>query len=63
MEERGLRVLENRLLTEICGRTRDQVTVRWRKLHKEEFRDFYSSPNIVVTTSRGITWAEHVTRM
>jgi hypothetical protein len=40
IEERGLRVLENRLLTELCGPKRDQVTVGWRKWHKEELRDF-----------------------
>jgi hypothetical protein len=56
-------VLENRVPKEICGPKRDQVTVEWRKLHKEKLRDFYSSPNIAVTTSRGIRWAEHVARM
>jgi len=26
---------------------RDEVTREWRKLHKEELNDKYSSPNIV----------------
>jgi hypothetical protein len=52
----------NRVLKEICGPKRDQVTMEWRKLHKEELRGFYSSTNIAVT-SRGIRWAEHVARM
>ena len=59
IEERGLRVLENRMLKDICGPKRDQVKVEWSKLHKEELRDFYSSPNIAVATPRGIRWAEH----
>jgi len=56
-------VLGNRVLKEICGPKRDQVTVDWRKLHKEGHREFYSSSNIAVTTSRGIRWAEHVAYM
>jgi hypothetical protein len=56
-------VLGNRVLKDICGPKRDHVRVKWRKLHKEGLRDFYSSPNIAVTTRRGIRWAEHVARM
>jgi len=55
--------LKKKLGSGCCGPERDQVTVEWRKLHKEELRDFYSSPNIAVTTSIGIKWAEHVARM
>jgi hypothetical protein len=40
------------------------VTREWRKLHKEELRVLYSSPNIVrVIKSRRIRWARHVARM
>ena len=46
-EERRLRVFENRVLRRVFGPKRDEVTVEWRKLHKEELRDLYSLPNIV----------------
>jgi hypothetical protein len=45
MEERKLRVFENRLLRRIFGRRKDEVTGEWRKLHNEEPNDPYSSPN------------------
>jgi len=36
----------------------------WRRLHKEELNDLYSSPNIVrVIKSRRMRWAGHVARM
>ena len=46
-EERGLRVLENRVLRRIFGSKRYEATGEWRKLHNEELNDLYSSPNIV----------------
>jgi len=46
-EERRLRVFVNRVLRRIFGPKRDEVTREWRKLHKEELNDLYSSPNIV----------------
>ena len=43
---------------------RGEVTEEWRKLHKEELRDFYSLPNIVrMVKSRRMRWAGHVARM
>jgi len=46
-EERKLRVFENMVLRIIFGPRRDEVTWKWRRLHKEEINDLYSSPNIV----------------
>ena len=63
-EERRLRVFENRALRGIFGPKGDEVSREWRKLHNEEFKDLYSSPNIVrVIKSRIMRWAEHVERM
>ena len=55
-EERRLRVFENRVLREIFGPRRDELTGEWRKLHNEELNDLYCSPNIVqVIKSRKIS--------
>jgi hypothetical protein len=45
-EEHRLRVFENRVLRRIFGPKGDGVMGAWRKLHNEELRDLYSSPNI-----------------
>ena len=47
MEERRLRVFENRVLRRIFGPKRDEVTGEWRMLNNEELNDVYRSPNIV----------------
>jgi hypothetical protein len=63
-EEHRLRVFENRVLRRIFGPKRDEVTGEWRKLHKEELRDLYSSPSIIrIIKWRRIRWAGHVARM
>jgi len=41
-----LRVFENRVLRRILGPKRDELTEKWR-LHNEERKDLYCSPNIV----------------
>jgi hypothetical protein len=41
-EERRLRVCENRVLRQIFGTKRDDVTREWRKLYYEELNDLYS---------------------
>jgi hypothetical protein len=57
-------VFENRVLRRIFGPKRDEVMGKWRKLHNEELRDLYSSPNIIrLIKSRRIRWAGHVAQM
>jgi hypothetical protein len=45
-EEHRLRVFENRVLRKIFGSVREEDG-SWRKLHNDELRSLYSSPNIV----------------
>jgi hypothetical protein len=60
IEERRLRVFENRGLRRIFGPKRDEVTREWGKLNNEELKELYS-PNITrVIKSR---WAGHVAGM
>jgi hypothetical protein len=63
-EERRLRVFENRVMREIFGSKRDEVTGEWNKLHNEELIDLYFSPNIFrVIKSRRMRWVGHAARM
>ena len=64
MEERRLRLVENRVLRRIFGPRRDEVIGEWRKLHNEKQNNLYSSPNILrVIKSRRMRWVGHVARM
>jgi hypothetical protein len=57
-------VFGNGVLRKIFSPTRDKVTGKWRRLHKEELCDLYSSQNIIrVIKSRRMRWAGHVARM
>ena len=42
-EECRLRVFDKMVLSKIFGPKRDEVTVEWRRLHKEELYALYSS--------------------
>jgi hypothetical protein len=47
MEERRMRVFENRVLRSGFGPKRDEVTGEWRKLHNKALNNLYSLLNIV----------------
>ena len=51
------------MLRRIFGPRRDEVTGEWRRLHNEELKDLYSSPNIVRVIKSSIRWAGHVARI
>jgi hypothetical protein len=57
-------VFENRVLRRIFGPKRDEVMGEWRKFHKKELHNLYSSPDIIrQVKSRRMRWAGHVARM
>jgi hypothetical protein len=63
-EEHRLRVFESRVLRRMFGPKRDEVMGGWRKLHKEELHDLYSSPSVIrIIKSRRMRWAGHVAQM
>jgi hypothetical protein len=54
----GLSVFENRVLRRIFEPKRDGATEEWRRLHKEELYDLYSSTDIMrVVKPRNMRWA------
>jgi hypothetical protein len=54
-------MFENVVLRRIFGPKRDEVTADWRKLHKEELHNLYSSSNIIrMISSRRMRWARYV---
>ena len=57
-------MFKNRTLRILFRPKSDEVTGKWRQLHKEELNDLYCSPNIVrVIKSRRSRWARPVERM
>jgi hypothetical protein len=58
-----LKVFENMVLRKIFGPKRNELTGEWRKLHKEELCNMYTSPDVIrLIKSRRIRWAWHVER-
>jgi len=41
-------VFQNRVLREISGTKKEEVTGEWRRLHNEEHHDMYLSPDIIL---------------
>jgi hypothetical protein len=59
-EERRLRASENRMLRRIFGPKREEDG-SWRKLHNDELRGLYSSPNIIrVIKSPRCRWEDNI---
>jgi hypothetical protein len=46
-EEQGLKEFQNKVLRRAFGSKRNEMVGGWRKLHNEELRNLYSSPNII----------------
>jgi hypothetical protein len=52
------------VLRRIFGPKRDEATGEWRRLHKKELNDLYSSLNIIrIIKSKRMRWAGHVARV
>jgi hypothetical protein len=63
-EEHIQKVFENRILRRVFGPKKDEVVGDCRKLHNEELRNLYSSPNIIrQIKSRRMRCAGHVACM
>jgi hypothetical protein len=59
-EEQRLNVFENRVFRRIPGHNREKVVGVWRRLHNEELRKLYASPDIIkVMKSMKMKWARH----
>jgi hypothetical protein len=57
-------VFENRVLRKIYGPKREEVAGGWRRLHNEEFHNFYASSNIIrVIKMRRMRWFGHAACM
>jgi hypothetical protein len=56
-KESGLCTFENRVLSRIFGPKREEMAKGWRRLHTEEFHNWYASPIIIrVIKSMRMRW-------
>jgi hypothetical protein len=59
-----LRVFENRIPSRIFVPKGEKIIGDWRKMHSEQFKIFYSSPDIFRMAMQMMTrWVRHVARM
>jgi hypothetical protein len=59
--EHWLRAFEKRVLRKMLGPEKEEVTGDWRRLHKKDLYDLYSSSNFTsVIESRIVRWAGRV---
>ena len=63
MEERRLRVFDDRVLRKVFGSGWDEVTLVWRKLHNENLPDLHLSNIIRVKRAKKKEMMRHVTAM
>jgi len=62
-KEHRVRMFEKRVLRNIFGSGRKEVTGDWRKLYNVDVHDLYLSPNIMIIKLRWMRWAGHVACM
>jgi hypothetical protein len=54
------KVFENRVLRQIFGSKREDVVGGWRRLHNEELRNLYASPDVIrVIKAMVLRWSGH----
>jgi hypothetical protein len=53
-------MFENGALRRIYGPKREEVAGGWTRLHNEELRNFYASPNIIRVIKSRIRWVGNV---
>lgn len=62
-EEHRLKVLESRVLRNLFGPKRDEVTSVWRILRSEKLCDLYSQYTIRLIKLIKMRWPGHIARM
>jgi hypothetical protein len=56
-------VFENRVLRRIFGTRRQKLAGSRRRLHNEELRNVYASPNIITVIKSRMRWTGHAAHM